>query len=89
MKLSSLQAATKFTRGTGKQLLQPVAADPAAFVAGVYAAALLVERAFPWLAGRRMPGRAGPARAALVAVIALVTIVLVPQTVSRFIYFQF
>ena len=66
-----------------------IPAGPVAFVAGVYAAALLVERALPGIAGRRVHRRAWPARAVIVAAMALVTIVLVPQTVSRFIYFQF
>jgi alginate O-acetyltransferase complex protein AlgI len=66
-----------------------VPAAPVAFVAGVYAAALLVERAAPGIVGQRVHRRAWPARAVIVATIALATIVLVPQTVSRFIYFQF
>jgi alginate O-acetyltransferase complex protein AlgI len=62
---------------------------PLAFAASVYCVALLLERVVPRIFGRVPVRPIWPARAVALASIALLTLVLMPQTISRFIYFQF
>ena len=64
-------------------------AGPVLFGAGVYALALVIERMWPAVFSPRAGAVAWPLRSATLALMVIATIVLIPQTVSRFIYFQF
>ena len=62
---------------------------PVAFVALVYALGLVLERFAPSVFSTESGSRRGALRATALAGIVLGTVVLIPQTVARFIYFQF
>ncbi len=62
---------------------------PVSFALAVYLVAVAAERIYPSAFGPVLGSRAWPARAVAYAGIALATVILVPQTIERFIYFQF
>jgi alginate O-acetyltransferase complex protein AlgI len=62
---------------------------PVAFAASVYGVSLLLERVAPRIFGRAPAPSSWPARAVALAGVGLLTVLLLPQMVARFIYFQF
>ncbi len=73
--------------GHGGNVVVP--SGPVSFALGVYLVSVAAERFFPTVFGTVLGARAWPARAVAYAAIALATAILVPQTIERFIYFQF
>ena len=66
-----------------------VPSGPVSFALAVYLVAVVAERWFPSAFGPLLGRRAWPVRAVAYAGLALGSAVLVPQTIERFIYFQF